>query len=95
MAALLDRPGGGPPPVDTDTPPEEYRCTCEGFQHLDVQRMCLRCLDAYTEGLEHADITEHVRTREMRRAAVRLATLLHDDPINANLPLAAAIRAGR
>lgn len=92
MVAVLDRLGGSPLADVSDANGDDYRCDCPGFKVLDVMQMCLRCLEAYSTGLPHVlqGVGLH---REMHRVATRLAVILRDDPLLANLPLSAAIRA--
>lgn len=93
MQAVLDRPG---PPVAPAGPTDEaeYRCDCSGFKELCVEKMCLRCLEAYSGGLP-AVLQGAALEHEMRRVAGRLATILQDDPLMANLPVEVAFRVAR
>lgn len=93
MAAVLDRPGVPPPPADAmETEQYEYECACVGFRTLNLMLMCLRCLDAYSEGLPHV-LSGQRLDYEMQRVAARLKVLLKDDPLVANLPVEAVINA--
>lgn len=91
MAAVLDRPGVPPLPADA-TETERYECACVGFRTLNLMLMCLRCLDAYSEGLPHV-LSGQRLDFEMQRVAARLKVLLKDDPLIANLPVETVINA--
>lgn len=63
------------------TPPvAEYTCTCPGFLSLKLEQMCVRCLDAYAEGLPHVLVGDALQA-EMRHVAVCLKRLIEADPL--------------
>lgn len=91
MKAVLDRPGGSPP-AEATTQEDVYECSCVGYVQSNLMLMCLRCLDAYSEALPLVLDGERLRF-EMQRVAKRLAVLLKNDPLVANLPIEAVLNA--
>ena len=61
-------------------PTAEYTCACPGFTSLQLEQMCLRCLDGYAEGLEHVLSGEQLE-REMLHVAVCLKQIVEADPL--------------
>jgi hypothetical protein len=58
----------------------EYVCSCPGFVSLKLEQFCVRCLDAYAEGLPHV-LEGEALTSEMRHVAVCLKRLIEADPL--------------
>ena len=70
---------------------DPYVCDCPGFTQNMIERMCVRCLSAYVEGLPHV-LRDSALRREMRRVASVLARRIKDDPLLGSLPLTAVLR---
>lgn len=56
-----------------------YVCACRGFLNHVVEDMCLRCLDAYAEGIQLLLTPKRIRV-EMKRVARTLAKHLKTMP---------------
>ena len=59
---------------------QEYTCDCAGFKSLQVDQMCLRCLDGYAEGLPLV-LKGDALTTEMQHVAVCLKRIVAADPL--------------
>jgi hypothetical protein len=62
------------------TAEDTYTCTCTGFTSLQLEQMCLRCLDGYAEGLEHV-LSGDALAAEMLHVAACLKRIVEDDPL--------------